>query len=572
METRANYVLIGAFTLAAILGGLFFFGWLAKIQIDRQYMEYDILFDDVSGLSRASDVRFNGLSVGRVLTLTLYKADPSKVRVTIEIAAETPIKSDTRAQMQTLAVTGVSFVSLAGGSAEAQLLRDMPGNDVPIIPSERSVLQALTEDAPDLVSEAINVMRNLQEFTGPQNQRNVASIVQNIADASGRLDQALSDFSDISGTVAEATQQIKQFTGRLDVIAAGINTTLATLNDTMLATKTTITKGGETLDAVTTTFGSANSFITQQLPPIAADVSRTLGNADATISDVGGAAKSVVTRFGTTADLASARLTELQGTITTLDKTLEEAYTSMAAVESASVVFEDLVYGDGTLMVEESRDALKALMNTVGLVDKVLSGDVPVIMGDIRQGVESATKVIDQVGTDVTGFTGRLAPLTDTARSTLEAATATLQRASQFMGRLDTTLDTADRAMTSATGTFDSATTILQNDAAPALAEIKTAAINAGTAMNQVSADIPAITAQLRETMARAADAVDRIDAMVASATPPVRAFAETGLPEFTRFARAAQALTARLDSIARKLDRDPARFFFGNSVPEFRR
>ena len=49
METRANYVLIGAFTLAGIVLGLAFFVWLAKIQIDRQYAYYDVLFDERLG-------------------------------------------------------------------------------------------------------------------------------------------------------------------------------------------------------------------------------------------------------------------------------------------------------------------------------------------------------------------------------------------------------------------------------------------------------------------------------------------------------------------------------------------
>jgi len=35
METKANYVLIGACTLVVIVLGLGFFVWLAKFQVDR---------------------------------------------------------------------------------------------------------------------------------------------------------------------------------------------------------------------------------------------------------------------------------------------------------------------------------------------------------------------------------------------------------------------------------------------------------------------------------------------------------------------------------------------------------
>ena len=91
METRANYVLIGAFTLAGILGALGFFLWLAKVEVDRQYAYYVTMFEDVTGLGQAGDVRYNGLIVGRVIGLDLDEDDPSLVRVRMELDADTPV-------------------------------------------------------------------------------------------------------------------------------------------------------------------------------------------------------------------------------------------------------------------------------------------------------------------------------------------------------------------------------------------------------------------------------------------------------------------------------------------------
>jgi phospholipid/cholesterol/gamma-HCH transport system substrate-binding protein len=58
----------------------------------------------------------------------------------------------------------------------------------------------------------------------------------------------------------------------------------------------------------------------------------------------------------------------------------------------------------------------------------------------------------------------------------------------------------------------------------------------------------------------------------VSDSAPPIQSFAQTGLPEFTRFAREAQQLVSQLEQLTKKMERDPARFFFGNNVPEFRR
>ena len=232
MEIKANYVLIGAFTLAGLLAGLGFLVWLAGTELDRQFQRYDIFFDNVSGLSASAEVRFNGLPVGRVVELELAP-ERQGIRTRIEVRAETPIRTDTVAQLQVQGVTGVGFVSLSGGSAEAPLLAEASERAVPVIEAERSVLQTLTEDAPDLVTEAITLLEQLQGFAGPDNQARVANLLENISRSSDELETALADFSEISRTVARGTDQITAFTGRLDEIGAAIESALASLEETL---------------------------------------------------------------------------------------------------------------------------------------------------------------------------------------------------------------------------------------------------------------------------------------------------------------------------------------------------
>lgn len=115
METKARFVLIGALTVFGLLATLGFILWLAKVQIDRTYTQYDILFDTVAGLSQSSAVRYNGVDVGKVLAIALDRADPALVRVRVEIFASTPVRADTMATLAGQGVTGVSFVALEGG-------------------------------------------------------------------------------------------------------------------------------------------------------------------------------------------------------------------------------------------------------------------------------------------------------------------------------------------------------------------------------------------------------------------------------------------------------------------------
>jgi phospholipid/cholesterol/gamma-HCH transport system substrate-binding protein len=174
METRARYVLVGLFTLLGLLAGLGFILWLAKVQLDRTYSQYDILFDSVAGLGQASAVSYNGVNVGQVLSIDLDTEDPALVRVRIEIDANTPVRSDTVARLESQVVTGVSFVALEGGRADSEPLVAGLSAEVPVIASRPSLVQGLMTDAPDLLSEAILLMRDIRAFTAQDTRDAIA--------------------------------------------------------------------------------------------------------------------------------------------------------------------------------------------------------------------------------------------------------------------------------------------------------------------------------------------------------------------------------------------------------------
>ena len=85
METRASYVVVGAFVfglLAAVLG---FVVWLGKLELDHQANAYRIGFSGtVTGLSVGSPVRYRGIPVGQVTGITLDAEDVETAIAEIE--------------------------------------------------------------------------------------------------------------------------------------------------------------------------------------------------------------------------------------------------------------------------------------------------------------------------------------------------------------------------------------------------------------------------------------------------------------------------------------------------------
>ena len=116
METRANYVLIGVFTLAVVFGAFGFVWWLERAGEGGGRKSYEIVFDSsVSGLRPGAPVHFNGIRVGEVGALRLDSTDPRKVVVTVSVASAVPVRADTRASLEYQGLTGIASVAMAGG-------------------------------------------------------------------------------------------------------------------------------------------------------------------------------------------------------------------------------------------------------------------------------------------------------------------------------------------------------------------------------------------------------------------------------------------------------------------------
>lgn len=274
METRARFVLIGLFTLVGMVAMLGFVLWMAKVQLDRTYAQYDILFNTVSGLSQTAVVRYNGVDVGRVLTIALDRDDPALVRVRIEVLAGTPVRADTVATLASQGVTGVSYISLDGGSATAAELEPLPPYFVPEIRSERSVVQDLLITGPELLSDAAALIAEIRGLVTPENQQAITAILTDLQAASGRIDAVV--------TRSDAT----------------------------------LTRVDAVLEAAQSGFAAANGLLTGEVPALLADLRKSAASATGAMNDLRGIAQADLPRLS---DQISALVTDASRVIAAFD-------------------------------------------------------------------------------------------------------------------------------------------------------------------------------------------------------------------------------------------------------------
>jgi len=203
METKANYVLIGTFTLVVSVALLLFALWAAKYSSEKSWQDYAVVFDEpVTGLSEGSLVQYNGIAVGTVDTLKLAPDDPRRVLATLRIQADAPVKTDTRAKMSITGITGSPFIQLTGGSPAAPLLTSADTRDVPVIRTEPSALQNIADTANRLVAR-------LDQVLSEENVKRVSNTLSNIEAMTGSIAGQREDLREIIINARASSEQLE---------------------------------------------------------------------------------------------------------------------------------------------------------------------------------------------------------------------------------------------------------------------------------------------------------------------------------------------------------------------------
>jgi phospholipid/cholesterol/gamma-HCH transport system substrate-binding protein len=193
METRAPFVVVGAFVLAAIVAVFGFVYWLHNSTGLGPRATYRVQFDgSVPGLLVGAAVLFNGIRVGEVTDLGLAPDSPRRVNATISVASTTPVRSDTKVGLEFQGLTGVPVIALEGGTLQANF------GEVPTLIAEPGAGQSMTQAARDALRRVDSV---LAENSEPLKDTiaNFKLFSQGLARNTGKLDGIVSGIEKMTG-------------------------------------------------------------------------------------------------------------------------------------------------------------------------------------------------------------------------------------------------------------------------------------------------------------------------------------------------------------------------------------
>ena len=363
METRANYALIGLFTLAVIAAAFGFVFWFSGGEGSQRRQPYRVVFSgSVSGLTKGSVVLFNGIRAGEVTDMRLLPEDPRRVLAIIEVDRAIPIRTDTRARLEFQGLTGVGSIALSGGEPGAPPLTAGPGQPLPTIFADRSDFQDLMETARNLARRADDFLEKMNRLVG-DNEGAVNRTVQNVE----RFSQALSDNAP---GIDRFLAQVGQAAERVGPLAARLETLAANLDDLVRAVdRQQVSRIVTNVDSFTQALGDSRQAINDTLRDAASLAKRLNESApklDAALTDVSNLAKAFdPAKVGRVVDNADRFAQALGNSSTDVERAIKEARSITEKLNKSADRVDDVLKSAQTFLGSATGEAGKGAFEEV---------------------------------------------------------------------------------------------------------------------------------------------------------------------------------------------------------------
>ncbi|RVB73016.1 MULTISPECIES: MlaD family protein [unclassified Mesorhizobium] len=414
METRANYVIVGIFTLAAILAAFAFVYWTAAIGDRGETAMLRVRIPgSASGLGRGSFVLFNGVRVGDVRRVYIDVDNPTAAIADTEIDRMTPITKSTQADIGLAGLTGQANIELKGADPkEAKLLDQAEAEGkVAEIVANPSAVTNLLQTAQNIFTRADTVLTQLEGFT---------------KDVRGPLTQTVNNVQTFSDALAKNSDGIDKFLASVSSLSDELRGVSGKLDGTLKAAE-----------------GLLNAVDKDQIKSIVANVDTVTTNLKETSKQFDRVVRNVDTAVGSINDFAQ----RTQGTLAKVDGVLDgidpaQVRTALANIQKASENANeaaadiakvtnkfanraddiDQTIKDAQQLAERLNDASVRVDGILARVDTLLgSGQADGMIADARNTLRSFKQVADTLNARLGTITDNLARFSGQGLQNVEA-------------------------------------------------------------------------------------------------------------------------------------------------------
>lgn len=217
MEPKVRYSLVGLFVVLLGAGAVIIFIWLTRGVERIQYTRYHAFMrESVAGLGEGASVKYLGVAVGRVSAIDIDPDNSEEVRLTLDIARGTPVKTDTAAMLRSQGLTGLAYVDLEGGSRDAPLLAAEPGRKYPVIPTKPSALHRIDQVLTALAGDLAALLRDARGVLNEKNRETLSRTLDDLSALAHTLGGRREDLDRGIASGAKAAETLSRVAGQIE--------------------------------------------------------------------------------------------------------------------------------------------------------------------------------------------------------------------------------------------------------------------------------------------------------------------------------------------------------------------
>lgn len=547
METRANYAIVGFFTVLVIMSGFAFVYWMANYGRTGTSVELLIRIPgSATGLNIGSTIRFNGIPVGTVRELEIDEANPSFVVARTQIDAEAPVYSNTRALIEVQGLTGAAYIELTGGEAigENILQEALESGHPAIIDAERSSIANLLATADRIMGRIDTVLIDIQGFV-----------------------------SDAREPLTNTVNNVEIFSEALSSNAEGIDEFLASVASLSTTFRSVSTRIEGALGTVERLLNAVDPDYLREIVANARDISADMARASDGLPDIMANVDQAVSEFADLGANANQTLSRVDGLVAAVnpdDVTAIVANTrdiSVDLAEAASGLPETMTKIDGLVDAVNPDQVREIVSNTrdVSANLALASEGFPATM----ERVDGAITTFSELGSNASATLGRVDGILDAVdREDVQTIVSNIAEASDdARAAMANFVAVTDRVR----GRSDDIDRIIVNVRAMS-DRLNAASSRVDAVLAKVDGflgegDASALLADAEQTLQAFRELATNLSARVGPIADNLQRFTGSGLRNVDALVREARRSIARIERSITSFERQPQRLIFGGQT-----
>lgn len=382
METKANYTIVGFFTLLVIAAAFGFVYWMAEYGRGGPMAELIVRIPgSANGLSVGSPVRFNGIQVGSVQGLSIDADDPNYSLAFTEVRADAPVYTSTKAILEIQGLTGAAYIELSGGrnGDENILKRSIETGKRAVLLADQSSVTNLLTTADKILNRANDAIGDIQGFVqdsrGPLTDtvRNADKFSKALADNSDNIDKFLASVGQLSDTFTSVSKRVDSTLDAVEKLVRAVDSNkindvvnnadkiTANVADATTDLKATVASFKETAETYNA-FGKKAQQTLDRVDAIVAQIDpKTVKGSMDDIAQVTKDARTAVTSIRDVANTVSAHQKDIDDTIANASDISRKLNTASNRVDGILAKVDSLLgSGDTQSLFAEAKQTLES--------------------------------------------------------------------------------------------------------------------------------------------------------------------------------------------------------------------